>query len=158
MNALTGWFTALSRREQILIAILGVLVALTLTFYGIYRPLYTAATAAKTRHYEVTMQAGRIKAKLNSLNDPAAQTRPVIAAALHLFIASEAAERGFTLERNQANGDDRTQITIASARAPAFLSWIADLETRGILVEDLVTRRMDNGTITVSAILMKTGA
>lgn len=158
MQSFKNWFIALSLREQILIGILGVLLALTIAFYGIYTPIYDAATDARIRNNDVTMQAGRIAAKIDALRNPAAKSRPKVSAALNIFIAGEAGERGFTLERNQPRGDDRTEISIASARSTAFLGWIADLESRGIIIEDLNTRRMDNGTISITAILAKAGS
>lgn len=58
-----NWFIALSRREQILVGIAGVLLAGLIGFFLIYRPIFDLATDAKRSFYEATMQAGRIDAK-----------------------------------------------------------------------------------------------
>ncbi|MEZ5710359.1 MAG: type II secretion system protein GspM [Blastomonas sp.] len=157
-GSLKDWFLGLSRREKILIGILLVLLAGVITYYGIYRPLYDSATAARVRFNDATLQEGRIAAKVDALKGPASQNRPTVADALNLFIAGEAGERGFTLERNQPQGDDRIDIVIASARSTALLGWLAELEGRGIIVEQLTTRRLDSGAISVTATLAKAGS
>jgi general secretion pathway protein M len=101
------------------------------------------------------MQAGRIDAKVQALSMPADKRPGEAIAALHLLLASEAAERGFTLDSNTPQGNARAQIAIGSARSTAFLSWLADLERRGVVPETLLVRRMDNGTVSVSARLAK---
>jgi general secretion pathway protein M len=156
-EAAKNWFIALSRREQILVGIAAVLALGVIGFFLVYRPLYDVATDAKRSFYDATMQAGRIEAKTQALSMPA-DTRPAEAiAALNLLLASEAAERGFTLDANTAQGPGRAEIAIGSARSTAFLTWVADLERRGVVPETLVVRRMDNGTVSVSARLTKVG-
>lgn len=157
-EAAKNWFVALSRREQVLVGIAAVLALATIGFFGIYRPLYDLATDARRSFFEATMQAGRIEAKAQALSMPADKRPAADIAALNLLLASEAAERGFTLDSNNALGTNRAEIAIGSARSTAFLSWLADLEQRGVVPETLVIRRMDNGTVSVSARLAKLGA
>jgi len=156
-EAAKNWFIALSRREQIMVGIAALLALGIIGFYGIYRPIYDIATDAKRSFYEATMQAGRIEAKTQALSMPADKRPAEAIAALNLLLASEAAERGFTLDANTAQGSSRAKIAIGSARSTAFLSWLADLERRGVVPETLVIRRMDNGTVSVSARLTKIG-
>lgn len=157
-EAARNWFIALSRREQIMVGIAAVLALGVIGFFGIYRPLYGLATDAKRSFYEATMQAGRIEAKTQALSMPANRRPAAEIAALNLLLASEAAERGFTLDSNNAQGAGRAEIAIGSARSTALLRWLADLERRGVVPETLVIRRMDNGTVSVSARLAKVGA
>ncbi|WP_373487068.1 type II secretion system protein GspM [Blastomonas sp.] len=153
-----NWLLALSRREQVLVGIAAVLALAVLGYFAVYRPLYMLATDAKRSFYEATMLAGRIEAKTRALSLPA-QRRPAEAiAALNLLLASEAGERGFTLDRNDPSGNARADIAIASARSTAFLGWLADLERRGVVPETLTIRRMDNGMVSVSARLAKLGS
>jgi general secretion pathway protein M len=156
-EAAKTWFIALSRREQILVGIAALLAAGVIGFFLIYRPLYDLATDARRSFYEATMQAGRIEAKAQALSMPADKRPAEAIAALHLLLASEAAERGFTLDSNTPQGNSRAEIAIGSARSTAFLSWLADLERRGVVPETLLVRRMDNGTVSVSARLTKIG-
>lgn len=151
------WFIALSRREQLLVGLAALLALGVIGFYGVYRPLYDIATDAKRSFHDATMQAGRIEAKTQALSMPADKRPAAAIAALDLLLASEAAERGFTLDTNTPQGPGRTEIAIGSARSTAFLSWLADLERRGVVPETLVIRRMDNGTVSVSARLVKIG-
>ena len=157
-EAARNWFVALSRREQVLVGIAVVLALGVIAFFGVYRPLYGLATDAKRSFYEATMQAGRIEAKAQALSMPANRRPAAEIAALNLLLASEAAERGFTLDSNSPQGASRAEIAIGSARSTALLSWLADLERRGVVPETLVIRRMDNGTVSVSARLAKLGA
>ena len=61
-----------------------------------------------------------------------------------------AGEAGFTLDRVQAQGRDRVDITIATARPTALLGWIAALEGQGIAV-DKALLSPSGATGTVSA-------
>lgn len=156
--SLASWLTALSRREQILLGVAGMLALAVLGFYGVYRPLYNAATEARRDLYEASQQAGRIKAKA-ALIEQASGNRPApLAAPLNVLIATEAGERGFTLERNEPSGDARTEIAIGSARSSALFAWFADLERRGIIAEGLTARRSDDGTVAVTTRLSKAGS
>lgn len=156
--AARNWFIALTRRERILVGVAGALALAVIGYFGLYRPLYGLATDARHSFQEATEQAGRIEARKQALALPAARRQTETIAALNLLLASEAAERGFTLDTNTAQGTHRAEIAIGSARSTAFLSWLADLERRGIVPETLVIRRMDNGTVSVSARLAKAGA
>ena len=58
-------------------------------------------------------------------------------------------EAGFALGSVTAQGTDRVQISIPSAKPGALFAWIAGLEDSGILIDQLSTG--NNGDQTVSA-------
>jgi len=155
---LQRWFAALSRREQLMVGGAALLGAAVIGYYGIYTPLYAGATGARTAFYDATEDRARIAGKVERLKQPARTGTESVAMALNLVMDSEAAERGFTLERNQPSGNDRVDIAIPSARSGAFFAWLADLEKRGVVAQNLSVRRTDAGTVAVTATLTKAGA
>lgn len=155
---MTGWFLARSRREQVLVGILAVLLVLVVGYYGVVRPLDRGVESAKQDFAEEAMRAGRLAAKAQLLSEAGNAPRPVPSGALNVLLAAEAGERGFTLDRNQPAGDARAEIAIGSARAPAFLAWLSDLESRGVLTEQISMRRMDSGAVAITARLAKAGS
>ncbi|OYW84344.1 MAG: hypothetical protein B7Z20_11010 [Sphingobium sp. 32-64-5] len=66
------------------------------------------------------------------------------------IVGQSAGEAGFTLDRVQAQGGDRVDIAIASARSTALLGWIQTLEGQGMAV-DRATITPSGTTGTVSA-------
>lgn len=158
MGSLNQWFVALSRREQILIGILGVLLAGVVVVYAIALPIDRSVDESRQKLADMTLQSGRIAAKTAQLSGVGEAPRPTLSGELNLLLAGEATERGFTLDRNQPSGTDRAEIAIGSARGPAFLAWLADLESRGVVAEQLSMRRNEAGNVAVTARLAKLGS
>src|SRR3546814_17643953 len=59
---------------------------------------------------------------------------------LEQFVGQSAAEAGLSLERAQAQGDDRIDIAIGSVRPSALFSWLAALEGQGVRGENMRAR------------------
>ena len=94
--------------------------------------------------------------------DNAAQNQPKAAAiisdtSLETLINQSAAEAGFTLEKVDASGSDRTVITITQARPSALLKWLAELELQGVITEQIDVKAGNAGTVAVNATLVKGG-
>lgn len=75
---------------------------------------------------------------------------------LDQFVGQGAGEAGLTLERAQAQGNDRMDIAIASVRPIALLSWLSQLEAQGVRVETMSARPSPTvGSVSVQAVLVR---
>lgn len=137
MTALQSWFVALSRREQILIGVLALLLALTALFYGVVRPLWQGSWDAEAAYKDSAYRAARITGRLDLLASAPALSPVAVTAPLSTQIGAEAAERGFTLESNIASGNDGTSITATGVNPTALMQWLLVLEQDGVIVQQL---------------------
>ena len=152
------WYTGLSLREKVLVGIAAALFALVFTVYGVYLPLTSAITEKRLAYREALERRVSIEAMV----DNAAQNQPKAAAiifdtSLETLINQSAAEAGFTLEKVDASGSDRTVITITQARPSALLKWLAELELQGVITEQIDVKAGNAGTVAVNATLVKGG-
>tara|TARA_R110000782_G_scaffold78276_7_gene155334 strand:- start:7021 stop:7509 length:489 start_codon:yes stop_codon:yes gene_type:complete len=152
IESLAYWWKARMPRERVLLAIMGTLFALVVLWLAVYRPvesaLRDAALAnfeASQRHADVARKVELIKAAKGGAPSGANASLPV-----EQLVGQSAGEAGFTLERVQAQGNDRVDIALASARTTALMGWIAALEGQGVIVEKAVISP-SGATGTVSA-------
>jgi len=104
---------------------------------------------ARERHEDAVIRLAETQARVKAVAAIEQQRPAPIAAPLDTIIRDRANEAGFALTNVNADGPNRVQIAIATARPGALFGWIAQLESAGIIVESLATA--DNGDKTVSA-------
>ncbi|GAA0300554.1 hypothetical protein GCM10009087_07970 [Sphingomonas oligophenolica] len=143
------WFAERSLRERRMLVVMAVLLVLTLIWAAIIRPVSDGLSGARERYADAVIRLAETQARVKTVNALQQHNVAPIAAPLDSVIRDRANEAGFALASVTADGPNRVQISIATARPGALLGWIAQLETAGILVESLVTT--DNGDKTVSA-------
>jgi len=143
------WFAERSLREKRLLIVMAVLLVLTLVWAAIIRPVSDGLSSARERHADAVIRLAETQARVKAVAALQQQHPAPIAAPLDTIIRDRANEAGFALASVAADGPNRVQISIATARPGALFGWIAQLESAGILVESLATS--DNGDKTVSA-------
>lgn len=152
MGAVRDWFRALSRREQILISIMGGLLAIVIVVYGIIFPLRQALDDASTRYSASLAQATLIEGKVRKLKSPASQSVRFRGTA-EALVSQSAEERGFTVEQLVKQNDGRVSLTIPSARSNSLYGWLAELERRGLQPESLTVQPKAGDTLSVQLTL-----
>ncbi|MDX3908865.1 MAG: type II secretion system protein M [Sphingobium sp.] len=158
MSAFRTWWIGLSTRERVLVAIMGVLLAIVIVWLGIARPVEGALETARTRQAEALDRNVAIRAKVKVLQAMPAQASRPTAGPLDQSVGQSAGEEGFTLERTQAQGEGRVEIAIASARPTALFGWLAKLEAQGVIVDTLTVQPAPAaGTISIRAVLKRAG-
>ncbi|HEX4873358.1 MAG TPA: type II secretion system protein GspM [Sphingorhabdus sp.] len=158
MQPIIHWFTALSLREKVLVGIATVLLALVVTIYGIYFPLTSAITEKQIEYREALERRVAIEAMVDNAVQKQPQAVAVISdTAVETVINQSAAEAGFTLEKVDAAGNDRAVITITQARPSALMKWLAELELKGVITEQIDVKTGSAGTVSVNATLAKGG-
>jgi len=143
------WFAARSLREKRLLIVMVALAAVTLVWALIIRPVNDGLSNARERHENAVIRLAETQARVRAVAAIEQQHPAAIGASLDAVIRDRANEAGFALTSVNADGPNRVQIAIATARPGALFGWIAQLESAGIIVESLATA--DNGDKTVSA-------
>lgn len=149
---------ALSLRERWLVGAMLALLAIVVLWLGIIRPVQGGLTSAEAELGAATERYAVIRARVDAIKRLSGNRPGALGAPLDMVISQSAGETGFTLDRNDPQGDGRVSIAIGSARPAAFFGWLADLEARGVQVETLNARPAPGGNvISVTAVLRTAG-
>jgi general secretion pathway protein M len=149
-----AWFDARSLRERRMILVMLALLALTILWAGLILPVTDGLAAARTRAASAVQLLAGTEARIDAVRALEHDKPAPLAAPLDTVIRERADAAGFTLGGVTAQGADRVQISIASARPGPLMAWIGGLEDGGILVDTLSLT--DNGDKTVGAqVLLK---
>ncbi|SEM42559.1 general secretion pathway protein M [Sphingomonas gellani] len=146
------WFAARSLREQRLILVMLALLAVTVTWAGIIRPVGDALSSAQERQADAVTRLGETRAQVEAVRTAQALHGPALAGTLADTVRARADAAGFTLASLDPQADDRVHVTLSSARPGVLVAWLARLERAGVLIDS--TRMTDNGDRTVSADLV----
>ncbi|WP_422344611.1 type II secretion system protein GspM [Parasphingorhabdus sp.] len=153
MTAIKDWFQALSQREKILIGIMGFLIVLVFGYYAIISPFINAYGSAQKNHAEAVDSRARIEAKVAALTAPADGKVNPVDGPLDVFISQNAGEAGFAVGRLDPQTNGTVRLAIESAKPTALFGWLAQLEMRGISVEELAVNSGANDTVTATMLL-----
>jgi general secretion pathway protein M len=145
------WWRERSLREQRMLLAMAALLAVTIVWLGVYRPLQSGLSSSRERHQLAVVRLGEVRADaaaLRGLGRPAALPGPLVT-----VVAQSANEAGFATAMVAAQGEQRVTVSIASARPAAAFTWIAALEARGIIVERLAARANSDPTLALDLTL-----
>ena len=154
---LSTWFRARSLREQRLMLVMLALLAVTVLWLGILRPLQAALSDARARHQEAVVRLSEIRTQAEALRAARRTGFPPSPAPLATVVIQAANEAGFANAAVAPQGDRRVSLSVPSARPAPVLAWLAALEARGIIVERLSARANSDPTLTVDATLSMGG-
>ena len=158
-DRIVNWWRGMSRRERWLVGVAGVL-ALGVLIWLLGRPAYAAYINLEADHRAAVEREGRVAAKVQLLaqRPAAAATAAKDAVAIDQYLTQSAGEIGLTLNRNEARGAGQATIAIATAKAPILADWLASLEARGFVVDQLTITPGADGTVGMTAELRRGGA
>ncbi|WP_300114819.1 type II secretion system protein M [Sphingobium sp.] len=155
MDRLGLYWAERSPRERWMLGVMFALLAIVILWFGIAVPLDRAQRDARDRLVEATERNAAIRATVVQLKAlPRAPANVGSTVPLDQFVGQSAGEAGLTLERAQAQGNDRMDIAIASVRPIALFSWLSTLEGQGVRVVTMSARPSPTaGSISVQAVL-----
>jgi len=148
------WWRERSLREQRMLLVMFALLAVTILWLGIYRPVQNRLSAAREQHQEAVVRLGDVRAQADALRALGRTGLPSLPATLADVVTQAANEAGFANATVAPQGDTRVTVSIPSARPAPVLSWIARLEARGVIVERLAARANTDPTLAVDATLV----
>lgn len=143
MTRLQAFWLDRSQREQILLAVMGVLVGLVLLQVLAIRPLLDLHGRAQD-DYAASMRMYRsIEADIRRISEVQAGEAAVsnTAQPLRTVAGSLAVTHGISIARMIPSDDGRLTVNIARAESQALMAWLIDLETRYAV--EVVTTSMD---------------
>ncbi|MET4896482.1 type II secretion system protein GspM [Sphingomonadaceae bacterium jetA1] len=156
MKTLRLWFDGRSTREKRLVLVMMALLAVTIIWGGLLRPLGDGLSSARERHADAVIRLGEAEAIAADLRQRRRRP-PALSGTLADTVRVSAEQAGFTLAALTEDGPGRVRAQIASARPAALTPWLARLERGGVLVEQATLT--DNGDRTVAvALLVRTRA
>jgi general secretion pathway protein M len=145
------WWSALSRRERILVGTMATLLTAVILIYGIIKPLQSARAAAiaDIRTYETLTARIRAAGTLTTTpiqrrQGPPAQIVTTAAGTFSLTITPETIPGGL-------------RVTIADASYDSLMAWLADLSATSDLRVRAVTLQRRDAPGRVSAVVDFTG-
>jgi general secretion pathway protein M len=149
-----------SPREQWMLGVMFALLAVVVLWLGVEMPIDAAQRSARDGLRDATDRNAAIATKVKLL-----KTIPLDAVSagpgtpIDQLVGQSAGEAGLTLERAQAQGEDRIDIAVASVRPVALFSWLAGLEAQGVRVETMSARPSPTtGSVSVQAALVRGAA
>jgi general secretion pathway protein M len=139
----------------LLLGVMFALLAIVILWFGVALPLDRAQRDARDRLVEATERNAAVRATVAQLKTlPRAPANGGSTVPLDQFVGQSAGEAGLTLERAQAQGNDRMDIAIASVRPIALFSWLSGLEAQGVRVVTMNARPSPTaGSISAQAVL-----
>jgi general secretion pathway protein M len=151
---LLGWWRDRSVREQRMLLVMVALLAVTILWLGIYRPLQLGLSNARERHQAAVVRLGEVRAQADALRGRRAAAP---AGPLAELVTRAAADAGFANATVAPQGDRRVSVSIPSARPGPVMGWIAGLEAQGVIVERFSARTNADPTLTVDLVLARGG-
>ena len=149
MTALRAWFDGRSLREKRLILVMSALLALTLVWYGVIRPVGDALSDARARHADAVIRFGETQAAVGAIRSADRNRPPPLTGVFADAVRARAADAGFALASLDEDGPNRVRVSIQSAKPTVLVPWLARLENAGVLVD--AATFTDNGDRTVGA-------
>lgn len=144
------WWRGRSRREQWLLGVMTVLLALVLAWLLVVRPLGDALSDARKRHGEAVVALGEARTMAARIRAAQRQTGAAPTAPVDLLVSQSASEAGFTVARLDRQSSRQATIVIEAVRPQAFFAWVAQLENeRNLIVERLSATTNSDQTLAV---------
>ncbi|UVO49374.1 type II secretion system protein M [Sphingomonas sp. SUN019] len=152
MTELRAWFTGRSLRERRLILVMFALLAITIVWAAVIRPVRDGLASSRDAHASAVVRLGETEAQVRALKSIQRSRPQPLDAPLADAIRARADTAGFALASLEPEGD-RVRISIASAKPGALLGWIAGLEAEGILVDGVTISGAGPGIVSATMTL-----
>ena len=152
MNALVTWYAGRAAREKRLLLVMLALLAVTILWAGIIRPVQDGLETTRDRHARAIVRLGEVRAQVATVKAIQRRRPRTIEGPLADAIRIRADEAGFALASLEPEGD-RVRINIAQARPGALLGWLAGLEADGLLVDASTINGNGDGTVAATLTL-----
>jgi general secretion pathway protein M len=158
MNKLRAWYASLQQREQRVVAIGGVLLALIILFVGILMPLQSAVSKALQDNDTKRQDLAWMRVNAAEVQAAASQIPANTGEAPVVLVDRVGRESGLAsaLRGTQPNGTGGVRVQLEAAPFDTMIAWLATLDRRyGFALETITVDRaaapgMVNANITFS--------
>ena len=138
MNALKQKFTALTEREQRMVLLSGMVILLGIFYWGLWAPLNQSIS----QQSQLLESNKKLVSWVEEQGQKAAQLRRTqssprrVTGSLPQLVTSTSSNHSLSISRMQPQGDE-IQVWIDEAPFNSLMGWLNELETRGIVIEQL---------------------
>lgn len=153
---MSAWWKGLSRREQLLLGTLALLLAMLAAWYGVWRPARAFHAGAEVRHEQAAREYRAVQALAARVKSAPPPRRP--AQPLAETVRQSLDEAGIAGARLEAEADGALRVAIGSAASTQLLPWLALLQTaHGVTPRHLVIVKEGQGLLALDATLAQAG-
>ncbi|MCP4862721.1 MAG: type II secretion system protein M [Alteromonas sp.] len=138
MNAIKQKFTALTEREQRMVLLSGMVILLGIFYWGLWAPLNQSIS----QQSQLLESNKKLVSWVEEQGQKAAQLRRTqssprrVTGSLPQLVTSTSSNHSLSISRMQPQGDE-IQVWIDEAPFNSLVGWLNELETRGIVIEQL---------------------
>ncbi|KFZ36611.1 general secretion pathway protein GspM [Shewanella mangrovi] len=140
MENLRNWWAHLAQREQQLVAVMAVLVAVSILYWGIWTPISNAEQRAELQRDAQANMLSYVKQtanKIAALKKSGSNARAVTSGSLSTIVTQSAGRFGLTITRMQPQGN-KIQVWMDDVPFEALLSCLDDLvQQQGLSLDNL---------------------
>jgi general secretion pathway protein M len=137
-----AWGTR-SRREQIMLAVMALVILLVVGWYGVMVPLNGAVDASNARLAKAGEQFAQLDAAARAGGLPVTAGQP-----LQAIVDASAAAAGLTIARRREEADGRLTVWLTGADPGLMMGWLSSLaRAQGIAVSEMTASRSEGGLL-----------
>lgn len=156
MSALRTWYAARSLRERRLILLMLALLAVTIVWAGVIRPVREGLVSTRAHYDEAVRRLSETQAMAGAIHAIQRGHPQPLGAPLPDAVRERADAAGFTLASLDPDGEN-VRIVISSAKAAPLLGWVVGLEADGVLVDAGTITANGDGTVAAQLTLKARG-
>lgn len=154
---LQQWWRLRTMREQRLILVMVALVALTILWFGILRPLDDRLADARQRHGRAVLAEADARGQAEAIREFQQRRPPRLDLPVRVFAPQSASASGFTVRNADPFEPDGVALNIDAARPGPLFDWVSDLQGRGLIVETLQATANADRTVSVRIAVRQAG-
>lgn len=143
---------ARSRREQIMLAAMGLALLLVVGWFAVLVPLSSAVKGSEARLRKAADRFAQLDGAARTGGLPVTSGQP-----LQTVVESSAAAAGLTIDRRREEADGRLTIWLTGADPGLMMGWLTSLaRAQGVAVSEMTASRTDGGLLEAQITLGRT--
>lgn len=153
------WYQQREAREQRILQLLAVIIALALVYWLVWQPSWTARQDARQRYLSNQETLSWIQGNADAVRAVRGgdeRTAPRLGSNWVSEVSRSAQNHGLTLRGFTPNGSDSVRVQLENQQASALLIWLQALEEQGLTLTTLEMSAGDqSGTASLRATLTR---
>lgn len=129
------WFDDLAPREQMLVALAGVLAVVVLAYLAVWLPLERGTERLESsveRQRDLVAEIRSLRGRVGQPGGGAGDASPSVGQSLVVVVDSTVRQRGLgnTLKRSQPTGGDSIRVVFENAAFDSLVEWLGQLASQ----------------------------